>query len=161
MWRFGKYYPPAPKINWMHDCWTLTQIMNRRQGVERRTLQALIYLRAGVSYTRTAKLVKVRRPVVVNWALLYKGFGLELLVKPPIRVNPMFDNRIKRLLLENPDQFRPLMSGEDMGLYADWAEVPSEILAAWIVQREYDGEKQFVRAPKRSYTRGRRTKRKS
>jgi hypothetical protein len=151
MWNYRKY-PPSPKINWIHDCWTLTQIMNRREGLDRLILQSLVYLRAGVSYTRTAKLVETARANLVAWALLYnKGYGLELLVSPPHCIAAIHARRIEQFVKNNPTQFRSLMSGDDMELYADWADVDSEMLAAWIVQREYYGEP-LVAPRKRSYT---------
>lgn len=135
--------------------------MNRRQGVERLILQALVYLRAGVSYTRTAQLCKTARANLVTWARLYnQAYGLDLLVKPVQCIAPLHARRIEQFLKDNPTQFRPLMCGNDMELYSEWADVDSEMLAAWIVQREYYGERQkpFVRPAKRSYTKGTRTR---
>lgn len=153
MWK-NHHRLPAPKINWCHDCWTLTQIMHRRTGTEKTILQALVFLRAGISYTRTAKLTHKLRAQIVNWALLYnQGYGLELLVKPVMMIAPLHGKRIEAFLKENPSQFSSLMSGTDLELYAEWADVDPEMLAAWILQREYYGEKLFVRTPKRSYTR--------
>jgi hypothetical protein len=43
----------------------------------------------------------------------------------------------------HPEQKKSLFSCKDLELYADWANVTSKALFAWIIYQEFIGEKQI------------------
>jgi hypothetical protein len=132
-------YRRLPKIKWRHDAWTLNRIMSRRPQ-DKSILQALIYLRT-LTFSETSKITKITIGKLVGIAKSYNNNGLASLISP--EPPSLFDDRIQNFLKLHPEQKKSLFSCKDLELYADWANVTSKALFAWIIYQEFIGEKQI------------------